>query len=120
MRLIYIFALLTMLTSCDSELKFDSKKWKEYGDLDTYPYRELMIRDIVDSKKLVGQKYQTVIDSLGQPETWTIERENELWYSVVIDYGSDIDPVYTKHLTLTMAADSTIDKVEIREWRTGD
>lgn len=94
--------------------------WKEYRDLDAYPYRELMLRDILDNKKFLGQKYQTVIDSLGQPENWTSKKENELWYSVAIDYGSDIDPVYTKHLTLTMDIDSTIEKVAIREWRKGD
>jgi hypothetical protein len=89
----------------------------EYQDLDTYPYRDLMLRDIVDNKRLVGQKYQTIIDSLGQPEEWADKGEGELWYSVKIDYGTDIDPVYTKHLTLTMDTDSIIEKVEVREWR---
>ena len=56
--------------SCENQLKFDSKKWMEYQDLDTYPYRDLMLRDIIDNNRLVGQKYQTIIESLGQPEEW--------------------------------------------------
>ena len=79
-----------------------------------------MIRDIVDNKKFVGQKYQTVIDSLGQPENLSDRGEKELWYTVTTDYGSDIDPVYTKHLILTLDTDSAVTKIETREWRTGD
>ena len=99
---------------------FDSKKWKAYKDLEVYPHRELMLRDIIDNKRLIGLRYQPVIDSLGQPENYTDKKENELWYPVTVDYGTDIDPVYLKHLMLTMNNDSTVGKVEIREWRAGD
>jgi hypothetical protein len=117
MRLIYILILLTIFTSCKNEIKFDSKKWKTYADLDQYPYRESMLGDIVDNDRLMGLKYQTVIDSLGQPENYWDKKENELWYSVTVDYGTDIDPVYTKHLTVTIGSDSTVEKVEIKEWK---
>jgi hypothetical protein len=117
MRLIFILTLLTTLTSCENQLKFDSGKWKEYKDLDSYPYRELMLRDIVDNKRLIGLSYQSIIDSLGQPENYVDKRVNELWYSVTTDYGTDIDPVYTKHLVLTIDNDSTIRTVDIKEWK---
>jgi KaiC/GvpD/RAD55 family RecA-like ATPase len=111
-----MLTILALLTSCDKQLDFDSTKWKEHGDLDQYPFRESMLRDVLENKKFIGQKYKLVCDSLGQPELWTDKRENELWYSVTVDYGSDIDPVYTKHLVLTMDIDSTITNAEIREW----
>ena len=76
-----------------------------------------MLQDIVENKRLIGLKYQTVIDSLGQPENYVDKKEKELWYPVTVDYGTDIDPVYTKHLTLTMNNDSTVEMVEIREWK---
>lgn len=117
MRLAYIPIILIILTSCETQIKFDSSKWKEYRDLEVYPYRESMLRDIIDNKRLTGQKYQSVIDSLGQPANYADKKENELWYPVIVDYGTDIDPVYTKHLTVTMSNDSTVEKVEIREWR---
>lgn len=103
--------------SCESQLTFDSKKWKAYRDLDQYPFRELMLRDIVENKRLIGLRYQSVVDSLGRPENCTDKKGEELWYPVTVDYGSDIDPVYTKHLTLTLNTDSTVESVEIREWR---
>ncbi len=117
MRLICILTILTILTSCENQLKFDSKKWNEYQDLEVYPYRELMLRDIVDNKRLLGLKYQSIIDSLGLPEKYIDKAENELWYLVTVNYGTDIDPVYTKHLTLTVNGDSIVDKVEVKEWR---
>ena len=76
-----------------------------------------MLRDIVENERLIGLKYQSIIDSLGQHENWIEKNENELWYPVTVDYGTDIDPVYTKHLTLTMDNDSTVVKVEIKEWK---
>ncbi len=91
MRLIYALVFLIILTSCERELKFNSKRWKQGGDLNIYLYRESMIRDIVDTKMLIGQEYQTVVDSLGQPEHLNNKGENELWYTVTTDYGSDID-----------------------------
>jgi hypothetical protein len=117
MRLIFILTILTSLTSCENQLTFDSKKWKEYRDLDQYPFRELMLEDIVENKRLIGLKYQAVIDSLGPSENYTDENENELWYPVTVDYGTDIDPVYTKHLTVTLNNDSTVERVETREWK---
>jgi hypothetical protein len=117
MRLIFILTLLTILTSCENQLKFDSGKWKEYKDLDSYPLRELMLRDIVENKRLIGLSYKSIIDSLGQPENYVDKGTNELWYSVTTDYGTDIDPVYTKHLVLTIDIDSTITTVDIKEWK---
>ncbi len=114
MRAIYVLTFLTILTSCENQLKFDSKKWKESTDLDTYPNRESMLSDIIDNKKFIGQSYQSVIESLGLPED---QLDNVLWYSVTVDYGTNIDPVHTKHLTLTINKDSIVEKVEIKEWR---
>ncbi|MBL7878007.1 MAG: hypothetical protein JNL53_20240 [Cyclobacteriaceae bacterium] len=120
MRQIYILSLVILLTGCDIQTKFDSEKWKEYQDLEVYPNREAMLRDIIENKRFIGQDYQIVIDSLGQPENYTDINKNELWYPVIIDYGMDIDPVYIKHLTLTMDSDSIVTKVEIREWKQGE
>ncbi len=87
--------------------------------MDYYLYRDLMLRDIVDNKRFIGQKFKIVTDSLGQPENYTDKKENELWYLVTTEYGG-IDPVYTKHLVLTLDKDSTVDKLDIVEWKKFD
>lgn len=117
MKSIYICILLTILTSCKNELAFDSEKWNEQTDVGIYPNRELMLRDIIENKKLIGFTYKAIFDSLGQPENYSNRRMNEIWYSVTVNYGIDIDPVYSKDLLLTFGKDSTVYKVEIREWR---
>jgi hypothetical protein len=117
MRLLLILTFLTILTSCENQLKFDSGKWKEYEDLNSYPYRQLMLRDIVENNRLIGLSYQSIIDSLGQPQNYSDKKLNELWYMVTTKYGTDIDPVYAKYLVLTIDNDSTVTKVDINEWK---
>lgn len=104
------------MTGCENQLKFDSRKWKEYRDIESYPNRQLMLRDIVENKRFIGLSYKSIIDSLGQPENYVDNETNELWYLVTTDYGTDIDPVYTKHLVLTIDNDSTVTTVNIKEW----
>lgn len=116
MKLIFILTILTTLTGCENQLKFDSRKWKEYRDIESYPNRQLMLRDIVENKRFIGLSYKSIIDSLGQPENYVDNETNELWYLVTTDYGTDIDPVYTKHLVLTIDNDSTVTTVNIKEW----
>lgn len=108
--------LAFLLTSCQSDLKFEGRKWKEERDLEFYPFREQMLNDIIQNKRFVGLSYRTAFDSLGQPENYNMKKDNELWYSVTTEYGT-IDPVYTKHLVLTLDKDSTIKKIEVREWK---
>jgi hypothetical protein len=115
MKSIYFLGVMLALASCESNLDFDSDKWKVETGLETYPYRERMLHDIVDNKRLGRLRYKSIIDSLGRPENYEI-KNNELWYLVKIKYGT-LDPVYTKHLVLTLNADSTIKSAEVREWR---
>lgn len=117
-KTIYILTLIILiLTSCKNQINFDSEKWKIEKDLETYPYREEMLNDIIDNNLFIGDNYKTVIDSLGQPENILIKEKNKLYFIIETDYGWDIDPVYTKYLKLTMGNDSTITKVEIYEWK---
>lgn len=115
-----IIGFIMILSSCGNHARFDSALWKQYSDLDAYPDRESMLKDLVENRELIGLSFDTVIDSLGQPEKYASSGKNELWYPVTIDYGSDIDPVYTKHLVLTVTNDSLVHAVDIREWRRGD
>lgn len=53
------------------EIAFDSKKWKEpsiyLDDEDTFPYREKMLNDLVDSKLLKGKSRSETLELLGKP-----------------------------------------------------
>jgi|SRR6267154_457228 len=93
--LLTIGAILILTTSCQQ--KFNSEKWKTEEDLRTYPFREAMLSDIVDNKKFIGLTFRQILDSLGQP---TYLENEQIFYSIKTDYGTDIDPVYTKERTL--------------------
>lgn len=114
MRSIFILTLLTILVSCETQIKFDSRKWKELQDFDNYPYRELMLHDMVDNRKFIGFSFDQIIDSLGQP---TALENAQLFYSIKAEYGSDIDPVYAKDLVLTIDQDSIVTHINVKEWR---
>lgn len=58
-------AILILTTSCQQ--RFNSEKWKIEKDLRTYPFRDGMVADIIESKTFIGLQYQQAIDSLGQP-----------------------------------------------------
>lgn len=115
MRFIRPFALLVILTACSAgQMPFDSEKWQEEADVKLYPYRERMLEDIINNKRLAGLSRQDITALLGEPENYSDTNENELWYVVDLEYGMDIDPIHIKHLVLTLDADSIVQKVEVR------
>ncbi len=110
-----IFILVLILgTSCDNQTTFDSEKWKIEEDLRTYPFREKMVDDIIQNKKFIGLNFSQILDSLGQP---TLLENMQIFYLVKTDYGTDIDPVYSRDLVLTINKDSVVTGVSIKEWK---
>ena len=113
MRIILTIGIALILTTSCQE-RFDSEKWKIEGDLKSYPFREAMLDDIIKNKKFIGLNSIQIRESLGQPNR--IE-DGYIFYSITTDYGSDIDPVDTKDLILTVDKDSIIVNVRVIEWR---
>ena len=112
-RILFTIGIILILTtSCQQ--RFNSEKWKIEEDLRTYPFRDGMVADIIEDKTFIGLQYHQVIDSLGIPSG--IEK-NKVYYSIEIDYGTDIDPVYTKDLVLTIDEDSVVTEIKIEEWK---
>jgi hypothetical protein len=110
--LLTIGTILILTTSCHQ--KFDKEKWNTQEDLRTYPFRESMLSDILENKKLIGLPCRQILDSLGQPNA--IEN-GQIYYSSNIEYGTDIDPVYFKDLVFTFDKDSIVTDIKIKEWK---
>ena len=113
-----LFAIMIyILLSCNSntQIKFDKGKWNEENDpAFPSPYRSKMLIDLTTNYKLVGLKYFQLVDLLGLPD---FKDTSSLSYSIIEDYGYDIDPVYTKYLDFTFSKDSLITSFKIREWK---
>ncbi|HEY5406177.1 MAG TPA: hypothetical protein VIJ92_03780, partial [Ginsengibacter sp.] len=70
--------------------------------------------DLTSNYNLRGIPYKKLVYLLGVPDG---SDNVDLFYDIVVDYGSDIDPVYTKTLVLKMNKDSIIESYKISEWR---
>lgn len=113
MRIFLTIGVMLILTaSCQH--KFNSEKWKTKEDLQTFPYREAMLSDIIENNKFIGLPFRQVLDSLGKPSG--VENK-QLYYSIKTDYGRDVDPIYSKKLVLTIDKDSVVTEIEIKEWK---
>ena len=73
-----------------------------------------MVDDIIQNKKFIGLNFSQILDSLGQP---TLLENMQIFYLVKTDYGTDIDPVYSRDLVLTINKDSVVTGVSIKEWK---
>jgi hypothetical protein len=73
-----------------------------------------MVDDIIESKRFIGLNSIQIVDSLGQPNA---TENGQLFYSITTEYGTDIDPIYTKDLVVTFDKDSVVTEMTIREWK---
>jgi hypothetical protein len=113
--IIYFVALVCVLQACNTEIKFDKVKWDEQPDLAfTPPYRNKMLTDLTTNYKLKAMKYSEVVNLLGTPN---FKDSISFGYDIIIKYGSDIDPVYTKTLNFIFSKDSIITAFKVDEWK---
>lgn len=115
LRNLLLFITLTLLFSCKNlgQIKFDKGKWITKDDME-FPYRNKMLKDLTTNYKLVGLKHNEIINLLGEPN---YSDSSSFAYQVIEDYGSDIDPVYTKNLDFEFKKDSLITALKIAEWK---
>ena len=112
----FFISLLVILSSCRTEIKFDKVKWAEKADLMTFSNRKSMINDLIKNYHLRGQSYKQIIELLGEPQS-DLDSNFKIFYDVDIDYGSDIDPVYSKTLSFQFSIDSIVQKYDVIEWK---
>ncbi len=109
--------LVTVLTtiSCHQQIKFDKEKWLQADDLMTFPNRSYMVDDLIKNRNFKGKNLNSVVNLLGQPQ-YALDSGMEIGYKIEEDFGSDIDPVYTKTLLVHFDKDTTVDTIRLKEW----
>jgi hypothetical protein len=107
--------LCFILFSCKNDIKFEKNGWNQKGNLNSYPNRESMLKDLTENHKLKGIAYPKLIDLLGLPENYSDEKFNTMTYNIVTEYGNDIDPVYIKNLEIKLAKDSIVENYKVVE-----
>ena len=117
MNAFIILFLPILFASCVNNQKFDKTKWEEQGDLRTYPNRKSMLNDLTKNYKLTGLSYRQLINLLSEPDNYSDNEKDVVYYEIETDYGSDIDPVYTKTLQMKLTKDSIVKSFTINEWK---
>ena len=112
---LFLVFLMTF-TACHQKQKFDKTKWQEVGDLMTFPNRNAMVDDVVQNHNLKGKTLNDITGLLGQPQ-YPLDSTMEIGYKIDENYGTDIDPIYTKTLLIQFDKDTTVKNVEIKEWK---
>ena len=113
----FIFLSLTLtLFSCQSQQRFDKEKWAEIADLMTFPNRKHMIDDLVKNYQLKGKKYSEIVELLDKPQS-KLDSTMEIYYDIDVDYGFDIDPIYSKTLSITFDKDTLVKTFEVNVWK---
>jgi hypothetical protein len=111
--LLLMLVLLFSNISCNT--KFDKKQWADQVEPGSPPSsRSKMVDDLITNHKLIGLSCTQLTEYLGPPD---YKDSNTITYEIIVDYGSDIDPVYTKNLEFAYSKDSLITSFRKVEWK---
>ncbi|MBE9585631.1 hypothetical protein IM792_14335 [Mucilaginibacter sp. JRF] len=109
LRCIIILMVSLMVFGCKQN--FDKKLWSKKNDWD-YPHRNKMLKDLLKNHGLKGKPLSEVTDMLGEPDDTD---GKHIYYDIVMKYGADIDPIYSKELEIAFGADSVVTAVKVQE-----
>jgi hypothetical protein len=98
------------MSATATEVKFDKTKWgtKEGSD---YPYRELMLQDIVYNDTIRELTKDELLELLGEPDR---SNEGHLYY-MISQKKLGFWPIKTKTLVIKLFEDNTIEWLKIHE-----
>ena len=102
------------LSACKKQSAFDKDKWAYRGDME-FPYREEMLTDLLESHPLRGLSYSQLINTLGKPDQ-VGSTNYQVNYDILTEYGSDIDPIHSKLLEISLSTDSMVTGHKVQEW----
>lgn len=113
-KILWVAIIVTTITlGCNSETKFDQAKWLIRKDAD-FPFRKYMVKDLVQSRKLIGLYSNQIINLLGEPQYFD---SSKLSYQIETEFGRDIDPIRTVYLNVYFSADSISKTFMIETWK---
>jgi len=80
-----------------------------------YPKRKFMLNDLIENHQIKGLTYKQMVDSIGEPNI--DPGSYKAYYNIILNYGWDIDPVYTKDLVIQLDRDSVVTGFKVKEWK---
>lgn len=98
------------MSATATKIKFDKTKWGTKEDSD-YPYRELMLHDIVYNDTIRELTKDELLELLGEPDR---SNEGHLYY-MISQKKLGFWPIKTKTLVIKLFEDNTIEWIKIHE-----
>lgn len=107
-----IYPLIKTVTDRNTqpELSFDQSKW-EYREKASYPYRDQMLKDLMEHNKLKYLGEKEVLTLLGEPE----RQDGDYLFYEINRTRFILFTLHTKTLVIKLSRDSTANKVMIHE-----
>ena len=117
MKNLTVILFLLFLIGCrNDQIDFEKSKWNDSID-GFYKFRESMAIDLMESHLKKGMTYKELKNLIGEPENIANLKTNTIGYTLVEDYGWDIDPIETKTLVVELTADSLVQDFKIEHWK---
>jgi len=94
---------------------FNKAEWADGDEGFGYSKRRYMLNDLIENHQIKGLTYKQLVDNIGEPHFDSGSKN--AYYNIILDYGWDIDPVYSKDLVIQLNRDSVVTSFEIKEWK---
>lgn len=112
-RMCIALAFITLaLSACSKKEKFDRDRWND-GDGLSFPYRDAMLKDLMQNQKLKGLTYKQAVRMLHEPQ-WNSYTDRSFQYEIRCKMDR-LDTVWAKHLILYLNADSVVSDFKVVE-----
>lgn len=115
-KIAFLIILFTVSNCGKPDVEFNKQQWNKKFD-GFYKNRESMVNDLLKNHLKKGMRYKNVKNLIGEPQNYATRKSNTIVYTVMEDYGWDIDPVETKILIITLSKDSLVENYEIQHWK---
>jgi len=91
-------------------MSFDKEKWAVKSDA-AYAYREMMLQDLIDSKRLKQLKKAAILELLGMPD-----RTDSLYlFYTILQKRALFFPLQTKSMVIKLKDNDSVEWVKIHE-----
>ncbi|WP_143007029.1 hypothetical protein [Paenibacillus tianmuensis] len=104
-------SIFLVIAGCsDKKMTFDQKIWIEARDNESWELRQKMAQYLIEEQTLVGNDKNEIIQLLGKPEDYSDVSKNEMYYTIDLFYGYDIDPVRVEYLVFSLDSNNKVTK----------
>ncbi len=87
------------------KFKFDIPDWEGTDSFNDHPGRAKILDGVLENVMFEGQHLSSILHILGRPD---FSDSAQITYNIEVKYGSDIDPVFIKNLSINFNKDSII------------